>query len=173
MDLAQVFLTPQNTTHRQYEALRAYFVDRLPVRRSPDASVTPTGHSTNWSTSSAASPTASSSSSRPAQGPRPTTQFDNESSNSASKTSRSTISAKPSRKKASRGRRLLWRDPPQGGLCQTAAARRCRAAARHQAHRGRSRRRAGIEPRTTDSSAPSSAACFCSCPRWLRLASIA
>jgi hypothetical protein len=30
MDLAQVFLTPQNTTHRQYEALRAYFVDRRP-----------------------------------------------------------------------------------------------------------------------------------------------
>src|SRR4051794_4320829 len=30
MDLAQVFLTPQNTTHRQYEALRAYFVEQLP-----------------------------------------------------------------------------------------------------------------------------------------------
>lgn len=29
MDLAQVFLTPQNATHRQYEALRAYFVDRV------------------------------------------------------------------------------------------------------------------------------------------------
>jgi len=31
-DLAQVFLAPQNTTHRQYEALRAYFVDRIPAR---------------------------------------------------------------------------------------------------------------------------------------------
>jgi hypothetical protein len=31
MDLAQVFLAPQNSTHRQYEALRAYFVDRLPA----------------------------------------------------------------------------------------------------------------------------------------------
>lgn len=30
MDLAQVFLTPQNVTHRQYEALRAYFVEGLP-----------------------------------------------------------------------------------------------------------------------------------------------
>jgi hypothetical protein len=30
MDLAQVFLSPQNTSHRQYEALRAYFVDRRP-----------------------------------------------------------------------------------------------------------------------------------------------
>jgi hypothetical protein len=30
MDLAHVFLTPQNTTHRQYEALRAYFVEELP-----------------------------------------------------------------------------------------------------------------------------------------------
>jgi len=30
MDLAQVFLTPQNTTHRHYEALRAYFVEQLP-----------------------------------------------------------------------------------------------------------------------------------------------
>lgn len=31
MDLAQAFLAPQNSTHRQYEALRAYFVDRLPA----------------------------------------------------------------------------------------------------------------------------------------------
>ena len=31
MDLAQAFLSPQNTTHRQYEALRAYFVERLPA----------------------------------------------------------------------------------------------------------------------------------------------
>lgn len=30
MDLAQVFLSPQNATHRQYEALRAYFVDQVP-----------------------------------------------------------------------------------------------------------------------------------------------
>jgi hypothetical protein len=29
MDFARVFLTPQNTTHRQYEALRAYFVEQL------------------------------------------------------------------------------------------------------------------------------------------------
>jgi hypothetical protein len=31
MDLAQVFLTPKNTSHRQYEALRAFFVDRSPA----------------------------------------------------------------------------------------------------------------------------------------------
>jgi Transposase DDE domain len=30
MDLAQGFLTPTNATHRQYEALRAYFVERQP-----------------------------------------------------------------------------------------------------------------------------------------------
>jgi hypothetical protein len=30
MDLAHHFLTPQNTAHRQYEALRAYFVEQLP-----------------------------------------------------------------------------------------------------------------------------------------------
>jgi hypothetical protein len=29
-DLARVFLEPSNTTHRQYEALRAYFVDHMP-----------------------------------------------------------------------------------------------------------------------------------------------
>jgi hypothetical protein len=29
-DLARPFLQPQNSTHRQYEALRAYFVERLP-----------------------------------------------------------------------------------------------------------------------------------------------
>lgn len=29
-ELAKVFLTPHNTAHRQYEALRAYFVDRRP-----------------------------------------------------------------------------------------------------------------------------------------------
>lgn len=31
MDLAQAFLDPANTTHRQYEALRAYFVEQLPA----------------------------------------------------------------------------------------------------------------------------------------------
>lgn len=31
MDLAQVFLAPQKVNHRQYEALRAYFVERLPA----------------------------------------------------------------------------------------------------------------------------------------------
>ena len=31
MDLGNVFLTPQNSNHRQYEALRAYFVERLPA----------------------------------------------------------------------------------------------------------------------------------------------
>jgi len=31
MDLAQVFLTPKNSTHRQYEALRAHFVDQVPA----------------------------------------------------------------------------------------------------------------------------------------------
>lgn len=30
MDLAQLFLAPQNATHRQYESLRAYFVEKLP-----------------------------------------------------------------------------------------------------------------------------------------------
>src|SRR6516164_5656170 len=30
MDLAQILLTPQNAAHRQYEALRAYLVERLP-----------------------------------------------------------------------------------------------------------------------------------------------
>ena len=30
MDLAQIFLDPKNTNHRQYEALRAYFVDKRP-----------------------------------------------------------------------------------------------------------------------------------------------
>jgi hypothetical protein len=30
MDPAQAFLTPTSATHRQYEALRAYFVDHLP-----------------------------------------------------------------------------------------------------------------------------------------------
>jgi transposase len=29
MDFAQAFLAPQNTTHRQYEALRAYFVEQV------------------------------------------------------------------------------------------------------------------------------------------------
>ena len=29
MDLAQIFLSPQSVAHRQYEALRAYFVDRV------------------------------------------------------------------------------------------------------------------------------------------------
>ena len=32
MDLAQLLLTPRNAAHRQYEALRAYLVERLPGR---------------------------------------------------------------------------------------------------------------------------------------------
>ena len=32
--LAQAFLTPANSTHRQYEALRAYFVDQLPSAKA-------------------------------------------------------------------------------------------------------------------------------------------
>lgn len=35
-DLASVFLTPRNTAHRQYEALRAYFVDRRPGKEVAD-----------------------------------------------------------------------------------------------------------------------------------------
>jgi hypothetical protein len=31
MDLAQAFLSPRNTTHRQYEALRAYYVEHQPA----------------------------------------------------------------------------------------------------------------------------------------------
>ena len=31
-DLASVFLTPSNSTHRQYEALRAFFVEKLPSK---------------------------------------------------------------------------------------------------------------------------------------------
>jgi hypothetical protein len=33
-DLAQAFLTPTNSTHRQYEALRAFFVERLPSQEA-------------------------------------------------------------------------------------------------------------------------------------------
>jgi hypothetical protein len=36
MDLAQAFLSPQNTSHRQYEALRAYFVERLPAAEAAE-----------------------------------------------------------------------------------------------------------------------------------------
>ena len=31
-NMAKVFLEPTNATHRQYEALRAYFVDKLPSK---------------------------------------------------------------------------------------------------------------------------------------------
>ena len=41
MNLAQLLLTPCNTTHRQYEALRAYLVDRLPGPRWQNALATP------------------------------------------------------------------------------------------------------------------------------------
>jgi hypothetical protein len=33
-DFGQVFLRPSNATHRQYEALRAFFVDRLPAQEA-------------------------------------------------------------------------------------------------------------------------------------------
>ena len=32
--MTQVFLEPTNTTHRQYEALRAFFVDELPGKEA-------------------------------------------------------------------------------------------------------------------------------------------
>jgi len=35
-ELAKVFVTPRHATHRQYEALRAYFVDRLPGQQVAD-----------------------------------------------------------------------------------------------------------------------------------------
>jgi hypothetical protein len=35
-NLAKVLVTPQSATHRQYEALRAYFVDRLPGQQVAD-----------------------------------------------------------------------------------------------------------------------------------------
>ena len=31
-DLERVFLEPANATHRQYEALRAFFVDKVPSK---------------------------------------------------------------------------------------------------------------------------------------------
>lgn len=58
MDLAQAFLAPQNACHRQYEALRAYFVEQLP---GPDALGTRSGVFINWSISSAETPSGSSS----------------------------------------------------------------------------------------------------------------
>lgn len=36
MDLAQAFLEPRNATHRQYEALRAYFVEQRPAAEVAD-----------------------------------------------------------------------------------------------------------------------------------------
>jgi hypothetical protein len=36
MDLAQAFLAPQNTAHRQYEALRAYFVEQVSAAEAAD-----------------------------------------------------------------------------------------------------------------------------------------
>ncbi len=35
-DLARIFLEPVNATHRQYEALRAYFVDGLPSHEAAE-----------------------------------------------------------------------------------------------------------------------------------------
>ena len=33
-DLSRLFLDPRNSTHRQYEALRAFFVDQLPSKEA-------------------------------------------------------------------------------------------------------------------------------------------
>ena len=42
-DMARFFLEPANATHRQYEALRAYFVEGLTIRKPPSASAIPQG----------------------------------------------------------------------------------------------------------------------------------
>ena len=49
--LTRAFLEPRNTTHRQYEALRAYFVERLPSQQvAARFSYTP-GSFRDWTTS--------------------------------------------------------------------------------------------------------------------------
>ena len=51
-DLAHPFLVPTNASHRQYEALRAYFLEQLPWPTPPSASATPPVASASSATSS-------------------------------------------------------------------------------------------------------------------------
>ena len=62
LTLARRFLEPANSTHRQYEALRAFFVEGVPPPKSPLDSVTRPAAFASWCMSFAINPIATSSS---------------------------------------------------------------------------------------------------------------
>jgi len=123
-DLARLFLEPTNAVHRQYEALRAFFIEGLPGAEVARRFGYTRGASAFSSTISAISPGATTSSRRP-RGPVPHRKpipSATESSPCANKTSRSTTSAAAWPTKDT----LLAR-PPSPRFSRTKASRGCRA----------------------------------------------
>ena len=153
MDLAQVFLTPTNTTHRQYEALRAYFVDRLPAAEVAARFGYTVGSCTNWRISSAVIPTASSLPSRRRPAPRPSEAVQQQIVE-LRKQNQSIYDISEALKKEG-----IPRTPvavaavlKQEGFAKLPRRKDDERPTGHQAHRGRSGRCSGLEPRTEDHS---------------------
>ena len=95
MDLARVFLSPENSTHRQYEALRAYFVDRLSGPEVARRFAYTPGSFHQLVHQFRQQPRRPFLSSQRRRAPRSSTRSDNASCNCASKTCPFMISAKP------------------------------------------------------------------------------
>ena len=145
-DLARVFLEPANPTHRQYEALRAFFVEKLSgAEVAKRYGYSPEEAFASWSTTSARIPNA------PfflptAKGPRTPLPSRipsvTSSSPSAKRTSPSTISAAPSTERASpsapSSSPKILKD--EGFATPPATPRRTTAAGLATRHGGRRRR---------------------------------
>ena len=167
-DLSRRFTEPANATHRQYEALRAYFVEGLSGVEAAAASATPRAASASSSTSSARTPTA------PSSSPRPRGRMPPRKADPAPRSDRRAAQAEPLRSTTSAA---PWHDEGEP-LSPVAVAPILKAEgfarlprradderptgtpARH----GRCRRRPAARPDPAATAAPSSAACSCSCP---------
>ena len=167
-DLARRFFEPANSTHRQYEALRAFFVEGLSAVEAAAASATPRAASASSSISSASEPE------RdffvPAgQGAAAARQAE-----PAPRTGRRPAQAEPLRPRhqprpgPTRASRSARRPSPRSS--RTRASPSCRDAPTTSGPTGprpvdgRCRRRPPARPDPAALSAPSSAACSCSCP---------
>ena len=151
MDLAHVFLTPQNTVHRQYEALRAYFVDRVPGRGSRRTFRLHRRRLHQLAHQFRQNPERQFFAESPRQGPRRRRPIQQKIIQ-LRKQNQSVYDISEALKKEgiSRTPAAVAAVLQQEGFAKLPAAHGRRASSGYQAHRRRSRGRAGPEPRTAN-----------------------
>ena len=167
MDLAQAFLTPQNTAHRQYEALRAYFVERVPAAEAAQRFGYTVGSFTNWPISFETIPNA-------VLCRRLAARCQGGGHDARTKSSalrKQNLSIYDISRGTQEGGHpadsgAVAATAPRGGLRQVAATRRRGTAAIGQAHFKPIVRMCEPCRWSHAVSPPSSAACFCFCRRW-------